>query len=186
MLGLYGDFVHLEQLGGMNFFSGGIEGALYFDQFTLHGLVRMHDGNLIDASFMSKASLAYYPIDDLKLHIGHSYAHGHNQFDYGAEWALSSQAGVMPSLFVNGSLADSGDSGVVLAGFRVYLGQHDKSLLRRHREDDPPDYLLSKYADFLRFDVHPWNIYVSIIETDFYRATHEDGNLRRLFLRHHF
>jgi len=42
----------------------------------------------------------------------------------------------MASLFVRGSLSEYGD-GVVFGGLRFYFGQRDKTLMRRHREDDP-------------------------------------------------
>ncbi|MEZ5890424.1 MAG: hypothetical protein R3D52_09310 [Xanthobacteraceae bacterium] len=42
----------------------------------------------------------------------------------------------MASLFANGSLLENGD-GAVMGGLRVYFGQRDKTLIRRHREDDP-------------------------------------------------
>lgn len=138
LLGLYGDVAHLDILNGLNFYTGGIEGALYLGQFTLHGLAGINDGDLIDTGFFSRARFSYYPIDDLELHIGLSYTQDRSHFLYGAEWAFANNASVTPSLFVNGTLSESGDSGAVFAGLRFYLGQHDKSLLRRHREDDPP------------------------------------------------
>jgi len=47
--------------------------------------------------------------------------------------------GVMTSLFAEGRFGE-GDFHGVWAGLRFYFGQKDKSLIRRHREDDPTDW----------------------------------------------
>jgi hypothetical protein len=43
----------------------------------------------------------------------------------------------MGSLFIEGR-AGEGDFHGVYGGLRFYFGNHDKSLIRRNREDDPP------------------------------------------------
>jgi hypothetical protein len=42
----------------------------------------------------------------------------------------------MASLFAEALFAEGG-SNAMLAGLRVYFGQHDKTLIDRHRQDDP-------------------------------------------------
>jgi hypothetical protein len=42
----------------------------------------------------------------------------------------------MASLFASGNVSEGGD-GAVLGGLRLYFGQQPKTLIRRHREDDP-------------------------------------------------
>jgi hypothetical protein len=42
----------------------------------------------------------------------------------------------MASLFAEGWIGEHGHN-AVLAGLRVYFGQRDKSLIDRHRQDDP-------------------------------------------------
>ena len=44
--------------------------------------------------------------------------------------------GIPASLTLEGRLGEDGYSSV-LAGFSLYFGGEDKSLIRRHREDDP-------------------------------------------------
>jgi hypothetical protein len=41
----------------------------------------------------------------------------------------------MASLFTEGWIGEHGNN-AVLAGLRVYFGQHDKSLIDRHRQDE--------------------------------------------------
>ena len=43
----------------------------------------------------------------------------------------------MAALFVEGRAGQGSDHGV-WGGVKFYFGQKDKSLIRRHREDDPP------------------------------------------------
>lgn len=45
----------------------------------------------------------------------------------------------MAALFAQGIVFEGGD-GAALGGLRVYFGQNDKTLIRRHREDDTPTY----------------------------------------------
>lgn len=45
--------------------------------------------------------------------------------------------GMMAGLFAEGQVGEHSDSGV-WGGVRFSFGQKDKTLIRRHREDDPP------------------------------------------------
>ena len=168
MLGLFGDYIHIDLLDGFNFYAGGVEGAVYFERWTLHGIVGLADGDLVDSSFFDRARLTYYPLDNLSIHIGHAYAHDEHRMLFGSEWGVVGQAGAATSLFLQGDLDEDGDTSM-LAGFRLYLGQHDKSLIRRHREDDPPaalgsatdtnyDFLI-KYLELGGSGIHPWNVH---------------------------
>lgn len=168
MLGLFGDYIRIDLLDGFNFYAGGVEGAVYFERWTLHGIVGLADGDLVDSSFFDRARLTYYPLDNLSIHIGHAYAHDEHRMLFGSEWGFVGQAGAATSLFLQGDLDEDGDTSM-LAGFRLYLGQHDKSLIRRHREDDPPDALgsatdtnydfLIKYLELGGSGIHPWNVH---------------------------
>ena len=42
----------------------------------------------------------------------------------------------MAALFTEGWIGEAGNNGA-LVGLRMYFGQRDKTLIRRHREDDP-------------------------------------------------
>jgi hypothetical protein len=148
LVGAYGHYFHANAFSGVNVFAGGGEGALYLGRFTLEGVAGVQGGRAdlgafgsvnIDTRFFDVAQIAYYPIDNLKLTIGHSYLFGANSALVGAEWGLPTGGGTMAALFVNGSLSEGGD-GAVLGGLRLYFGQRDKTLIRRHREDDPPAY----------------------------------------------
>jgi hypothetical protein len=145
LFGLYGHYLHADAFSGVDVYAGAVEAALYRGRFTLEAVAGVQGGKAdlgvlgsvnIDTRFFDVAQLAYYPIDNLKLSIGHSYAFGNNSALIGAEWGLPTGGGTMASLFVRGSVSESGD-GAVLGGLRLYFGQRDKTLMRRHREDDP-------------------------------------------------
>jgi len=146
LLGPYGQYLHVDAFDGVDVFAGGAEGALYLGRFTIEGMAGVQGGNAdlgalgdvnFDSRFTDVAQLAYYPIDDLKISIGHSYLFDANSFLLGAEWGLPTGRGTMAALFVNGSVSEGGGT-AALGGLRLYIGQRDKTLIMRHREDDPP------------------------------------------------
>lgn len=146
LLGPYGHYLHVDAFDGVDVFTGGVEGALYLGRFTIEGIAGAEGGSAdlgalgdvnFDTRFTDVAQLAYYPIDDLKISIGHSYLFGANSLLFGGEWGLPTGHGTMTALFVSGSASEAGDA-TVLGGLRLYIGQRDKTLIRRHREDDPP------------------------------------------------
>ncbi|MEX0345944.1 MAG: hypothetical protein AB3N20_13545 [Rhizobiaceae bacterium] len=137
LVGFYGDYAYVDLAGGLKFYTAAVEGGLYLDRFTVDGLVGVRDGDLIEIGFYDRIRLLYYPLDDLNIHVGHSYAFENHSLLYGAEWAFGSKSGAAASLFVAGALGEGGGS-ATLAGLKFYLGHSDKSLIKRHREDDPP------------------------------------------------
>ena len=136
MLGLFGDYFHVDLGRGFNFFAGGVEGALYLDQFTVDGLIGLDGGDIIDSGFLSRVRLVHYPKENLAIHIGHAYGLDEHRLLYGGEWSFASHGGAASSIFAEGELDEGGDTSV-LAGLRFYFGQREKTLIRRHREDDP-------------------------------------------------
>lgn len=136
LLGAYANVLHVDSFGGLQSYIAGVEGALYLDRFSIDGTIGAQHGDLMSTDFFDDIRISYYPIDDLNLFIGQSYSFGTNSFNYGAEWALPSQSRSAVSVFAQGATFEGGDHAVSL-GLRVYFGQNQKSLLRRHREDDP-------------------------------------------------
>lgn len=125
------------------------EAAHYFGRFTLRGQAgvatnepyRLTYGGetftLIgrQTNFTEKVALDYYLQDNLKLSIGHSYSNDTHAATAGFEWALPTGFHkTMTSFFAEASFASGNTS--VFGGLRVYAGQQDKTLIRRHREDD--------------------------------------------------
>jgi hypothetical protein len=80
----------------------------------------------------------FYPIDDLALSVGHIYSFGRNAVTGEVEYLLPQFRGgnIAPSAFVKASYGWNSSSNI-MAGIRIYFGNHDKTLIRRQREDDP-------------------------------------------------
>jgi hypothetical protein len=133
---VYGRYLHFDALGGVNSYVGAGEGALYLDRVTLDALVGAESGDNIDTQFFDVAKVGYYPTDNLLLSVGQSYILGVHSGLVGAEWGFGVGGGTMTSVFAHGGVSENG-VGTVLGGLRVYFGQRDKTLIQRHREDDP-------------------------------------------------
>ena len=160
LIGLYGDYLHWDRLGGVNVGHFGAEGAVYLNRVTLEGVAGVESGskraaviggfvetvNLKTRAF-DKVDLAYYLTDDLKFSIGHRYYGGKNALALGGEWAFANVNNMAPALFVEGRVGSRESEGV-WGGLRVYFGQKPKSLIRRHREDDPPGGLVDGSSAF--------------------------------------
>jgi len=166
LLGAYGSYSHWNGSDIVNFghvsadtghFAG--EGEYYWGRWTFGGLagvrtVRINapvvpgvQAGSIPNGFFDSFSASYYVTDNFKLLIGHRYqSSGGHGLRLGAEHGFALGGGRMASLFAEALFAEGG-SNAVLAGLRVYFGQHDKTLIDRHRQDDPT----SNLYDFFSF-----------------------------------
>lgn len=138
MFGVVGAWTHVDRYGGIDLFGGAVEGALYFDRLSIDAMAGAVDGDYLDADFAGSLELSYYATDDLRLHIGPHVSFGDASLHGGVEWLALRNDRQATSLYVNGTVGDDGASSVH-AGVNLYFGQKDKSLIRRNREDDPPD-----------------------------------------------
>jgi hypothetical protein len=145
LLGAYGHYIRADAFSGVNVYAGAGEGALYLGRFALEVIAGVQGGTVdvgalgrlhIDTRFFDVSLVSYYPTDNLKLSVGHTYILGRNAALFVAEWGFPTAAGTMPALFASGSVSEGG-VGAILAGLRFYFGRREKTLIRRHREDDP-------------------------------------------------
>lgn len=141
LIGIYGSYARADVSGGFDFFALALEGAYYWERFTVEGHAGFAEDDL-GSDFYETVRVAYYPTDSLRLHAGHAYSFGENRFLFGGEWAFGGTGGMAASIFADGGVDEDGEANVV-AGLRFYLGQSEKSLIRRHREDDPTSFGLS-------------------------------------------
>jgi hypothetical protein len=152
LFGVYGSYTYWDQVGGVRVGHVGPEAELYLGRWTVQGVAGAEFGNNASGlvggvnqtfntttRFFDQVNLAYYLQDDLKGYIGHRYLSGKNALAIGGEYGIQMSRGTMASLFVEGRVGESDFHGV-WAGLRFYFGQKDKSLMRRHREDDPTDW----------------------------------------------
>ncbi len=130
-------------LDGFDVHRLGFEAELYLNQLTLIGIVGQQFGDADDNAHMN-IDLRYYPLDNLMFSTGGSLADKQQgRLHIGAEYQIIKGLAVYADLAIGES-----DYEHVMTGVRYYFGQ-DKSLIRRHREDDPDNNvvygLLSSY-----------------------------------------
>jgi hypothetical protein len=152
LLGVYGSFTYWDRVGGVRIGHVGPEGELYMGRWTLQGVAGVEFGNRasglvgslietydIRTHFFDQVNLAYYLQDDFKVYVGHRYLSGKNALALGGEYGIPAGHGIMAALFAEGRIGEDDYHGV-WGGVRFYFGQKDKTLIRRHREDDPYDW----------------------------------------------
>jgi len=152
LIGAYGDFTDWDEFGGVHAAHIGPEGEWYAGRWTLQGVAGAEFGNSqsgivgsivqtfdVKTRFFDEANLAYYPQDNLEVYAGHRYLGGKNAAAFGGEWGIPMSGGVMAALFAEGRVGEHSDHGI-WGGLRFYFGHKDKTLIRRHREDDPTNW----------------------------------------------
>jgi len=119
----------------------GVQGASYyraglnpFEVYSYGG----HKAFTVPDYFHDFVEAKFYPIDDLAISVAHIYSFGRNAVRGEVEYLLPQFRGgkIAPSAFVSAAYGWNNSSSI-MAGIRVYFGNHDKSLIRRQREDDP-------------------------------------------------
>lgn len=152
LVGLYGSSTYWNQLGGVRANHVGPEAEWYMGRWTLQGVAGVEWGNTtsgivgdliqtydIKTRFFDQVNLNYYLQDNFKVFVGHRYLVGKHALALGGEYGIPMSRGVMTALFAEARLGE-GDFHGVWGGVRFYFGQKDKTLIRRHREDDPTDW----------------------------------------------
>jgi hypothetical protein len=152
LLGAYGDFTQWDQFSGVRAGHVAPEAEWYNGRWTAQGVAGVQFGNNVSGTvgpltqtfnvptrFFDEVNLAYYPQDNLELYAGHRYLGGKNALALGGEWGLPVNNGIMAALFTEARIGQGTEHGV-WGGLRFYFGRKDKSLIRRHREDDPTNW----------------------------------------------
>jgi hypothetical protein len=133
LLGAYGGYV---DAGSANIWYVGPEAELYLDNISIEaigGYMDISDG--IGSEFYAMGKLALYATDNLRLSVGASTVANFESANAGLEWFMG-DTGLPASLTIDGQLGEDGFTSI-MAGLSLYFGGEDKSLIRRHREDDP-------------------------------------------------
>ncbi len=134
-IGLLGGYTSWTVWDSIDSYRSGVEGEYYAGRFTASGVLGYEWGD-VDNGVFSIEDLSFYANDDFKLSVGHRFSKeiGHS-LALGAEYQFLKTRNVGYAAFVDGRIGEN-DYQSIFAGIRLYFGQ-DKSLIRRHREDDP-------------------------------------------------
>lgn len=132
---LVGGYASWTGWNSFNSYRAGVEGEYYAGRATLSGVVGYEWGDVANGVFTIE-DLSFYANDDLKLSVGHRYSRqiGHS-LALGGEYQFASTPNIGYAAYVDGRLGDN-DYKSIYAGLKLYFGP-SKSLIRRHREDDP-------------------------------------------------
>jgi hypothetical protein len=162
LLGAYGSYSHWNGIDTVAF--GHIssntsrvaaEGEYYLSRWTVGGIAGAEmvgvNSDLLRFSvpnrFFDNVSAAYYITDNFRLSAGHLYTYDTHFLTLGTEYGIALGGGRMASLFADGWIGERGNNGA-LAGLRIYFGQRNKTLIDRHRQDDPPIYIIKAGPTF--------------------------------------
>ena len=158
LVGVYGSGMLLGSKVGRGVWTAAGEFEAYIGRFTGSAIIGVqgasgYTGNVsaryinghgnksvfnIADYFHDQVEATFYPLDDLALSVGHIYSFNRNAVTGEIEYLLPEFRGgnIAPSAFISGAYGWNNSSNI-MAGIRVYFGNYDKSLIRRHREDDP-------------------------------------------------
>jgi len=143
---LLGALVSYSEIADNQIFRVGVEAELYNGQTSFEAMVGYESADDIDLTpdgndndVFGQLVAAFYPTDDFRIHAGYRRFLAVDTAIVGFEWQPDNAS---YSLFAEGQFGDD-DFRTVFGGIRFYFGEEDKSLIRRHREDDPANLLLN-------------------------------------------
>ena len=169
LIGLYGDWVTRDN-SGVDTWRLGVEGEYYSGPISIEAIVGYEDADvpafvlLDDENIFAYADAAFYATPDLRFSVGYRHLNNLDMAAVGAEWQLPTDFIGGTSLFAEGRIGED-DYASVWAGLRVYLSAENKTLIRRHREDDPGSKLTNNLFDFDRCSITP-NIAADAVAED--------------------
>ncbi|HLA01733.1 MAG TPA: hypothetical protein VJ019_03135 [Aestuariivirga sp.] len=138
LLGAYASYSGVDDV---DIWRVGAEAHLYLNNVSLEVLAGFEDADVTGDDFFTATNLAFYPTENLRLSIGYEHFQEIDAAAAGFEWQVDG-LGLPVSLFAHGAIGDD-DYATVFGGVTLYFGGEEKSLIRRHREDDP-DNAISK------------------------------------------
>lgn len=150
LVGLYGHYVNVNSniagVGKIDTWRVGSEAELYLGRVSLEGFAGadiINNGVKSETFFNGEFRAAYYFTDNFRVHAGLVHQFDQTMGRIGGE-VLLPFATQSASLYASGTFGEH--STTVRAGLRIYFGGEGKSLINRHREDDPDARLLDFFA----------------------------------------
>ncbi|TDH37962.1 hypothetical protein E2A64_02170 [Pseudohoeflea suaedae] len=158
LIGAYVHYVNVDAEGIPEFdiYRYGVEAELYLDRVTLSGFAGADTVDLVsgDETYAKlDFTASYYVTDNVKISAGIDHGFDSTAGVIGAE-AMLPFASNNVSLYTKATFTD--DTTSVNAGLRIHFGAPGKSLIARHREDDPESMLF----DFAEGSALPDGVFV--------------------------
>lgn len=156
LIGVYGSGSHLNIGGGLNSYRVALEAEAYLGRFTLSALAGVEGGNSFNFTggqigtrtrFVDDVRLSYYVNDNWRVTVGHTYTSARHAAILNTEYLFSLGNGRAASVFAEARIGERGNRAAI-SGVTIYFGQKDKTLIRRQREDDPPNYTQLPLSSF--------------------------------------
>jgi len=151
LLGLYGQYLNSgypSNLGGTSnsdLVRAALEGEYYAGPFSLEGRAGWEGGS-VGTRFYDRANIAFYPVDDFRMALGHIEEAGRGFGTFMVEYQPDEKLG---ATFYAEAL-ESHNIVSAFGGVRFYFGGPSKSLKEHARQDDPegniPEDLMGIYA----------------------------------------
>jgi hypothetical protein len=141
LIGIYSHYLDLDN--GFDSTQVGVEAEVYSGPFSLEifGGRDTLDTPFGDADFFNgEATVGYYMNDNLRLSGGLVHSFDETKGKVGFEM-LTGKRRTSSAVFANAEFGN--DVTTIMAGIKVYFGNESKSLIRRHREDDPAPKLVN-------------------------------------------
>lgn len=154
LLGAYGSY---HSWRSVDIWRAALEAEAYMGRFTIEALLGVESvshrlrlsapvggagGPILiervdDEHFFAIADFAYYLQDNFRVSVGYRYVNEESLGTAGLEYLINGIDNTPISLFAEGQFGER-HFRRAMAGVRVYFGSANrKSLIRRHREDDP-------------------------------------------------
>jgi hypothetical protein len=145
---LFGAIGGFASVGSADIWYAGPEVELYADSISLEatgGWMNVNVAGISSDKMFGIADVALYATENLRLNLGVSSIADFESGHAGLEWNLADM-GAPVSFNLDGRIGEN-NYRAITAGFTFYFGgDNNKSLIRRHREDDPRNRSLDIFA----------------------------------------
>lgn len=141
LLGVHAMYTSIDNAfaaGSNDVWRVGPEAELYLNNFSIEAWAGLEDSDSNGSEFFATVNLAMYATEDFRVHVGFRRFLDINAFAAGGEWQVSETLPM--SLFVEAQFGEN-DYATVFGGVKFYFGADNKTLMRRHREDDPRNHI---------------------------------------------
>jgi len=134
---LYGGYAQWGSVGGQDIWRIGAEAEFYRGNMTFEVLGGFEDTDRTKSDIFAALDVAFYSTENLRISAGYRRFVKVDAAGFGVEWQPEElNLGVPVSFFLNGGVG-SKSYATLYGGVRFHFGAANKSLIRRHREDDP-------------------------------------------------